>query len=757
MAVFPSGPGHNRAQRISRRDLAESGGNPRTNPGLTRDVSVGGTTEDHGFGRDFGRGFDQLLQPPKVAVVGGLHGTSSSAGHAPEGEFREQGLGEGVGDEVAYPRRVLTPEAILARLSLPVYQFKERILQAVADHQIVLITAQTGSGKTTGVTEILVDAGYLVTATQPRRLAASSAARYMAEVRGERLGETVGFCHAHDRVEGPNTRLRLVTDGYELVKSLFDPTHTHNVLILDELHEWNIHQETLLAWALKEQKEGRPFKLVIMSATIDAERLSRYLGGAPIIDIPGRLFPIEDREPLEELAGDCAALVGEGRNTLIFVPGKREIETTIAALEDAGIDAVIFPLHGQLPPQDQDLVFQHYNKPKIIVTTNVAQTSLTVDDIDAVIDTGLERRMEVLDGVETLDVHLISLADSIQRRGRAGRTKPGIYIWRGEVPRSALAPYPSPEIQRLLLAQTDLRLGCAGINMEEVDFFHQPPRDLVRDGRRTQKALGLRSPSGIITPMGRAITALPVDPHTAVMLIHASLFDDDIPGLLRNMVSMAAIAESQGITSQGSNGWRRFCPKESDSDLFAQLAVFRAAHGLTESELKHNGIKPAAFTRAREIERLVLRKLKMDPVDAADFEFNDEQRKHALECIWAGMVDQLHRRVTDGYSDGDQVRRLSRDSVVGDRTWVVGRPINIGVGGDLTTDTKLVPLLTFATAIDRRWFDRHAPEWVLQRSSRVLRMAHEAPSPTRKDDQNGSRHPAPRKLAQPFRSAGGTR
>jgi HrpA-like RNA helicase len=653
------------------------------------------------------------------------------------------------------PRPVLLPDF---RTDLPVTKFKDQILQAVAMHPAVIIVAETGSGKTTEGTRILHEAGYDVTSTQPRRLPSSACASYLAWLFGEPLGETVGFCHAFDRIEGPKTRIRFVTDGYELVKSLVDPDHERHVLVLDELHEWNKHQEALLAWAVKAQSEGKPFKLVIMSATLEAERLSKYLGGAPIINIPGRVFPIEDREAGNSIIDDAAALAREGRNTLIFVPGKREIQMTIAALEDAGVDAEIVPLHGQLPPSEQELAFRHYDRPKIVVCTNVAQTSVTIDDIDAVIDSGLERRIEVVDGVETLDIHLISLACSNQRRGRAGRTREGIYIWHGEVPRSALAAYPTPEIQRLPLDQTDLRFACAGINMEALTFFHQPPRESIKEARRKHKALGLRSPSLIVTPLGRAVASLPLDTHTAATLIHASLYEDEVPGILRHMISIAAISQVNGITVLGSQAWRKFCPSECDSDLFAQLAAFRAAHGLSEYDFEHSGIKLRDFNRAREVEAMLLRRLKVEPGESPELnDFSGEHRKVALESIWAGMVDKLHRRVTDGYTDGDQTRTLSKDSVVKERPWLVGKTINIGIGGDMTTDTEIVPLLTLATAIDPKWHDSHAPEWVKGRSSLLREVSvreQETFDPSHIAEGRGR---SPRMTAQPFRGAGGRR
>ena len=194
------------------------------------------------------------------------------------------------------------------------------------------------------------------------------------------------------------------------------------------------------------------------------------------------------------LVDDVATLVAEGRNVLVFQPGKQEIEDACSALKQMQVSAEILPLHGQLTPEEQSRCFKHYGRPKVVVSTNVAQTSVTIDDIDAVVDSGMERRIELVDGVEGLYLKPVSLADATQRKGRAGRTKPGIYI--DHCGASSRPDFQVAEIMRKRLDQTVLRLAIAGFDMEAMEFFHQPAKSDIHDARRTLVGLGCMTADG---------------------------------------------------------------------------------------------------------------------------------------------------------------------------------------------------------------------------------------------------------------------
>ncbi|PSO44749.1 MAG: ATP-dependent RNA helicase HrpA, partial [Parcubacteria group bacterium SW_4_49_11] len=313
-------------------------------------------------------------------------------------------------------------------MNLPVNSFRQQILESVAGNPVTIITAETGAGKSTQAPQFLLEAGYSAVCTQPRRLAARTVAERVAEEMGENLGQTVGYRTAVDRQDGLDTQLLFCTDGLALVRELMGQNEV-DILLMDEVHEWNENVEVLLAWAKQQIDRGENFKLVLMSATLESEKLSEFFDGAPVIDVPGRLYPVEERQPRgKNPEEDVASLVKEGRNVLLFQPGTGEIQDSVNKLQNMELNAEVLPLHGQLDKADQQACFQHFSRPKVVCATNVAQTSVTIDDIDAVVDTGKERRKEVLHGVEGLYLRPISLADAKQRQGRAGRTRAGVYI-----------------------------------------------------------------------------------------------------------------------------------------------------------------------------------------------------------------------------------------------------------------------------------------------------------------------------------------
>ncbi len=269
---------------------------------------------------------------------------------------------------------------------LPIAQYKEAILDTVANNQVTIIVAETGAGKSTQGPQYFLEAGYRFVITQPRILAARSLAERVAGEFGCELGGLVGYRTARERKDSKDTKCLFCTDGLALVREL-GGVEGYNLIILDEVHEWSINIETLVAWYKKALGTNPKLKLVLMSATIDAEKLSTYFGGAPIVKIPGRLFPVTEIRPSGKiLEDDAIRLLKEGRNVLIFQPGKKEIGETIDLLRASGVNAEVLPLHGELSPAEQALCFQTYGRPKCVVSTNVAQTSVTIPDIDAVVD-----------------------------------------------------------------------------------------------------------------------------------------------------------------------------------------------------------------------------------------------------------------------------------------------------------------------------------------------------------------------------------
>lgn len=589
--------------------------------------------------------------------------------------------------------------------TLPVFNFINQIVNTVRKHQVTIITAETGAGKSTQVPQMLLAEGYKLVVTQPRRLAARTLAGRVAFEMNEELGETIGLRTRDDRVVSENNRCLFATDGLAMVRELMSHDTQEKILVLDEVHEWNLNVEVLVAWTKLQVAQNPKFRTVLMSATLEAERLSAYFGGAPVITVPGRQYPVEVRQPSSKLEFDVDVLVKQRRNVLVFVPGKNEIFEVTKNLKDLGINAEILPLHGELLPQEQAQCFKRYGRPKVVVSTNVAQTSVTIDDIDAVVDSGMEKRVELNNGVEGLFIKPISLADSAQRKGRAGRTKPGIYI--DHCPHSDRAEFPTAEILRTRLDQTVLRLAEAGIDAEELEFFHQPDRAQIHEAREVLKLLGCMDQHGQVTKIGHRIAQMPLNVKFARMIIEAERL-----GVVGDIIDVAAILENgREITDRKNLAWYPLVGQESESDLLGQVKVFRAALNFKKKEeFERHGIFAKAFYKVREIRGTLLESLANK---VASLESTGD-REAIMKCVMTGMIDHvfMHRYGSD-YNNSKGTRRLNQFSLVR-----AGAKMLVGIPFDLqfikrTRFGDEIPmtleLINMATVIQPEWLTEIAP------------------------------------------------
>ena len=334
---------------------------------------------------------------------------------------------------------------------LPIYEIESELLAGLQQHRRLVVSAPTGSGKSTQVPQMLLDRGALgsgqVVILQPRRLAARLLATRVAWERKAQLGGEVGYQIRFENVVSAKTRIRFVTEGVLLRQMVREPELPGvSALIFDEFHERHLYGDLTLARALDLQATNRPdLQILVMSATLDVVRLEDYLAPCQVVESRGRMHPVEiqyaatpayanSRPVWEQAAEAFADFVGSGGegDVLIFMPGGFEISQTIEALrrreESRGF--VLLPLHGELPPRDQDAAVARYEKRKVVVATNVAETSLTIDGIRCVIDSGLARipRYDAYRGLNTLLIEKISRASADQRAGRAGRTAPGVCL-----------------------------------------------------------------------------------------------------------------------------------------------------------------------------------------------------------------------------------------------------------------------------------------------------------------------------------------
>ena len=604
---------------------------------------------------------------------------------------------------------------------LPTREFASEIVNAVDENQVTILTAETGAGKSTQVPQYLAEHGYSrIIVTQPRILAARNLTLRVREEWAERnledSNEIIGYRTAHERDDSGKSKILYCTDGLQLVRELTGiGTNPGQILVLDEVHEWNENMEVLIAWAKKRTQEEPNFKVLVMSATFDVESLAEYFGGATIFKIPGRHFEVKKRTGEDILSELFTQLETPGRNILTFLPGKSEIQDVSDAIikkaDKAGVPVI--PLHSQLEMEEQQKAFGKYKNGKIILSTNIAQTSVTIDDIDMVIDSGLERRSEVRNGVEGLFISQISQADCLQRAGRAGRTKPGEYILAAYdtmpcLPFEERPEYPTPEILRKHIDRLTLRLANIGIDIETLDFYHDPSKAAIKRAKRTLVALGALTKTGEITGIGREMERFPVQSNYARMLVEVGKYSAEVKAKLATII---AIAEIDGIVKNGTlyTGWRRFT-SQTKSDLLAQYDVLLAIESgqIDEEKYEDLGIIYKNVLKARETEERLLRDLN---VEKSGQKITKTEEESLMKSIVAGQIDQLwtlgDRRLYENIYNGDK-REISSGSVVKSYNLIAATAFDLQIptpSGEL----EVLHLIQGATAVKTDWLFELAP------------------------------------------------
>lgn len=587
---------------------------------------------------------------------------------------------------------------------LPIDAFRDEIMECDAPY--IIIEAETGSGKSTQVPQWCYEAGLSVLVTEPLIETVIGTSEFVAQQMGVKLGDTVGYRTGLQRCASSETKVLFATDGLALVREL-SGHNQFNVLVIDELHQWNTNQSTLEAWAWKELNEGMlPFdKIVVLSATIDSKKLSLKRGNAPVFKVPGRSFPIIDREPGFSIEDDVRQLVAEDYDVLVFQPGKREIEDLIYDLKSGtGINAELLPFYGELERLDKDRVYRSYARPKVVVTTNALETGRTLLPSNgrklAVVDSGMERRLELRSGVETLILAPISKAQGKQRRGRTGRVSEGLYIDHcSTIERSE---YPTPEILRTRLDQTVLRLAVTGFDALELPFFHELDAEIVMDAKRSLCVLGAMTESGKVTGIGRKMAQLPVSVQFARMIVEAQRLR-----VLDDVLTIAAILEQGGIQDKKSYAWKGLVKGEKESDLIAQLHLYEAAELMSNSEKKMKGIHPGGYHRVKNTRKKLVEALRLPKEKLC----STGSREDILRACVAGMVDHLFRNDYGCYRNGDGfARELGRESVVSRSDWLVGLPKAIQIKSRF--DLKTLHLVSMATKVEPMWLAEVAPQLI---------------------------------------------
>ncbi|WP_120510796.1 ATP-dependent RNA helicase HrpA [Photobacterium salinisoli] len=485
---------------------------------------------------------------------------------------------------------------------LPVSQKKDDIAKAISEHQVVIVAGETGSGKTTQLPKICLELGLgtkgTIGHTQPRRLAARSVANRIAEELGCEMGSTVGYKVRFNDQVSDKTQVKLMTDGILLAEIQNDKyLNQYDTIIIDEAHERSLNIDFILGY-LKNLLPKRPdLKVIITSATIDPERFSKHFNNAPIIEVSGRTYPVEvryrpimddsddnDRDQLQAIFDAVDELCDEGMgDILIFMNGEREIRDTADALNKRNIKHTeIVPLYARLSASEQNRVFQSHSGRRIVLSTNVAETSLTVPGIKYVIDPGTARisRYSYRTKVQRLPIEPVSQASANQRKGRCGRVAAGICIrLYSEEDFLSRPEFTDPEILRTNLASVILQMTAIGLgDIQAFPFVEPPDSRNIQDGVRLLEELGAMNatatdPRKRLTEIGRQLAKLPIDPRLARMVLEAPKH-----GALQEVMIIASALSIQDPRERPTDKQqasdekhRRFYDKESDFQTFVNL------------------------------------------------------------------------------------------------------------------------------------------------------------------------------------------
>jgi ATP-dependent helicase HrpA len=511
--------------------------------------------------------------------------------HGSDFEPAVQSLGQAIEASKANVERLRSmPLRLDFDRALPITAHREEIAKALAEHQLIVVCGATGSGKTTQLPKMCIEAGRgtfgLIGHTQPRRIAARALANRLAAELGTNVGAAVGYQVRFNDRTGPDTRVKLMTDGILLRELEHDRLlRRYDTLIIDEAHERSLNIDFLLG-VLKRILPQRPeLRVIITSATIDPQRFAEFYGGAPIIEVSGRGYPVEVRyRPLlgEEAEDELTLAEGviaavreldhEDRgDVLVFLPGEKHIRDVDQALEKAKLHHTeVVPLFARLSTREQERVFERHNARRVILATNVAETSLTVPGIRHVIDSGLARisRYSVRGKVQRLPIEPIAQASADQRKGRCGRESPGICIRLFDETDFGNRPlFTPPEVLRTNLASVILQMATLGLGEpEDFPFIDPPDTRLINDGYRLLQELKAVDDSRRVTSLGKQIATVPVDPRLARMLMAA-----DHHRCVSEMLVLAAFLASQD-------------PRERPADAQQQADQKHATYADTRSD-----------------------------------------------------------------------------------------------------------------------------------------------------------------------------
>jgi ATP-dependent helicase HrpB len=602
---------------------------------------------------------------------------------------------------------------------LPIDEVLPQIVAALRSANAVVLRAPTGAGKTTRVPPAVLDKVVgegSVVVLQPRRITARACARRIAFERNVPLGGEVGYQVRFDRCMGRQTRVQIVTEGIFLRMLQDDPfLETVAAVVFDEFHERSLNSDLALAMVRRVQETVRPeLKIIVMSATLEAEPIARWLGGCPTVESRGRLHPVDTsyledprHRPLAERTADAVTQILDSTpgDVLVFLPGVGEIRQTARRLEDlaAARNVAVLQLYGDLPAEKQDEVLGPIGRRKIVLSTNVAETSLTIEGVTAVVDTGLARSLSFDPhvGMDRLQLVPISQASADQRAGRAGRTQPGVCLrlWAERTHRQRPMAE-EPEIRRLDLTGPMLELRVWGErDPAAFPWFEAPPVASREQADALLKLLGAIDAEGNVTAIGRAMARLPVSPRLARMLLEGQRLEQT-----HSVALAAALLSERDPFGRGENEppSRRAAAGRSDcdvSDRVAALEEFEAAGRLDSAIGRiHRGTAQYVLHVRDQLLREIRgrRGASFQPANkTADW----KSAPHAIRrALLSAFPDRLVRRSVPGSRFGRMVG--GRGVRVADSSAVRDAPLFLAVDVDRGESEALVRL---ASAVERDW------------------------------------------------------
>ncbi|KAK9246939.1 putative ATP-dependent rna helicase dhx8 [Lipomyces tetrasporus] len=572
------------------------------------------------------------------------------------------------------------------RVSLPVFKLRDELVKAVRDNQLLIIVGDTGSGKTTQITQYLMEEGFAdngkIACTQPRRVAATSVAKRVSEEVGCRVGEEVGYTIRFEDCTSSRTKIKYLTDGMLQREVLLDPDlKQYSAIMLDEAHERTISTDVLFALLKKTLKRRPDLRLIVTSATLDADKFSAYFNNCPILFIPGRTYPVEimfTKEPESDYLDAALITVMQIHlsepqgDILVFLTGQEEIDTAceilyerMKALGPSVPELIILPVYSALPSEVQSRIFEPAPEGtrKVVIATNIAETSITIDGIYYVVDPGFVK-INAFDpklGMDSLVVLPISQAQARQRAGRAGRTGPGkcYRLYTEAAYQTEMQPNTVPEIQRQNLSHTILMLKAMGINdLLHFDFMDPPPTNTMLSALEELYALSALDDEGLLTRLGRKMADFPMDPGLAKVLLASVDY-----GASEEILSIVAMLSVQTVFYRPKEKQQQADQKkakfhDSTGDHLTLLTVYNAwkQNDYSPSWCFENFIQARSMKRGQEVRQQLVSIM--------------QRYKHKIVSCGAD-TDRVRRALCSGFFRN----AARRDPQEGYRTLIEGTPV----------------------------------------------------------------------------------